>query len=104
MLDFLGLSNRYTHKPNALSGGEQQRVAVARAVVNKPQLILADEPTGNLDSSTGDEVMKLLADLNNEGTTIIMVTHSQYCADFANRTVRMLDGQVTTESAVKQYL
>ena len=104
LLENMQMMHRKDHFPQQLSGGQQQRVAVARAVVNKPKLILADEPTGNLDSSTGDEVMKLLADLNNQGTTIVMVTHSQYCADFAHRTVRMLDGQITTESAVKQYL
>ncbi len=104
LLEGMQMMHRKDHFPQQLSGGQQQRVAVARAVVNKPKLILADEPTGNLDSSTGDEVMKLLADLNNEGTTIIIVTHSQYCAEFANRTVRMLDGQITTESVVQQYL
>ena len=79
-------------------------MAVARAVVNKPKLILADEPTGNLDSSTGDEVMKLMSQLNEQGTTIVMVTHSQYCAEFANRVIRMLDGQVVTENVARQYL
>ncbi|MEZ4931728.1 MAG: ATP-binding cassette domain-containing protein [Saprospiraceae bacterium] len=87
-----------------LSGGQQQRVAVARAIVNSPKLILADEPTGNLDSSNGDDVMKTLAQLNQEGTTIIMVTHSPYCAEFGNRIIRLLDGQVVTENLVQQYL
>ena len=87
-----------------LSGGQQQRVAVARAIVNNPKLILADEPTGNLDSANGDDVMKILADLNAKGTTIVMVTHSQYCAEFGNRIVRLLDGQVVTENIVRQYL
>ena len=86
------------------SGGQQQRVAVARAVVNKPKLILADEPTGNLDSSNGDDVMKTLAQLNAEGATIIMVTHSPYCAEFGNRVIRLLDGQVVTENIVQQYI
>ncbi len=77
---------------------------MARAIVNRPKLILADEPTGNLDSANGDEVMKILSQLNSEGTTILMVTHSQYCAEFGNRIIRMLDGQVVTENLVKQYL
>ena len=104
LLENMKMMHRRDHFPQQLSGGQQQRVAVARAVVNKPKLILADEPTGNLDSTTGDEVMKLLADLNEQGTTIVMVTHSQYCAEFANRIVRMLDGQITTENMVRQYL
>ena len=104
LLDSMQMMHRRDHFPQQLSGGQQQRVAVARAVVNKPKLILADEPTGNLDSSTGDEVMKLLKELNEQGTTIVMVTHSQYCADFGNRVIRMLDGQVVTENVAKQYL
>ena len=80
------------------------QVAVARAIVNNPKIILADEPTGNLDSANGDDVMKTLVHLNQEGATIIMVTHSQYCAEFGNRIIRMLDGQVVTENVVKQYL
>ena len=104
LLENMKMMHRRNHFPQQLSGGQQQRVAVARAIVNNPKLILADEPTGNLDSSNGDEVMKLMADLNETGTTIVMVTHSQYCAEFANRIVRMLDGQVVTENVVKQYL
>ena len=96
--------HRRNHFPQQLSGGQQQRVAVARAIVNDPKLILADEPTGNLDSANGDEVMKILSELDAEGTTILMVTHSQYCAEFGNRIIRMLDGQVVTENVVKQYL
>ncbi len=104
LLEGMNIMHRRNHFPQQLSGGQQQRVAVARAIVNKPKLILADEPTGNLDSTNGDEVMKILAQLNAEGTTILMVTHSQYCAEFGNRIIRMLDGQVVTENVVKQYL
>ncbi|MBX2817895.1 MAG: ABC transporter ATP-binding protein [Saprospiraceae bacterium] len=104
LLEGMNIMHRRNHFPQQLSGGQQQRVAVARAVVNKPKLILADEPTGNLDSANGDEVMKMLADLHATGTTILMVTHSQYCAEFGNRIIRMLDGQVVTENIVKQYL
>ena len=104
LMEGMNIMHRRNHFPQQLSGGQQQRVAVARAVVNKPKLILADEPTGNLDSQNGDEVMKILADLNAEGTTILMVTHSQYCAEFGNRIIRMLDGQVVTENVIRQYL
>ncbi len=104
LLKGMSIMHRKNHFPQQLSGGQQQRVAVARAVVNKPKLILADEPTGNLDSANGDEVMKILADLNATGTTILMVTHSQYCAEFGNRIIRMLDGQVVAENVVKRYL
>jgi putative ABC transport system ATP-binding protein len=89
---------RKNHFPQQLSGGQQQRVAVARAVVAKPKLILADEPTGNLDSRHGDEVMKMLTDLNEAGTTVVMVTHSPAYADYANRTVHLFDGHVVTEN------
>ncbi|MEM6963471.1 MAG: ABC transporter ATP-binding protein [Bacteroidota bacterium] len=104
LLDSMNMMHRRNHFPQQLSGGQQQRVAVARAIVNNPKLILADEPTGNLDSANGDEVMKILADLNSKGTTIVMVTHSQYCAEFGNRIIRLLDGQVVTENIVRQYL
>ncbi|MBK9017812.1 MAG: ABC transporter ATP-binding protein [Saprospiraceae bacterium] len=104
LLEGMSIMHRKNHFPQQLSGGQQQRVAVARAVVNKPKLILADEPTGNLDSANGDEVMKILADLNASGTTILMVTHSQYCAEFGNRIIRMLDGQVVAVNVVKRYL
>ncbi len=104
LLEKMNMMHRRNHFPQQLSGGQQQRVAVARAIVNRPKLILADEPTGNLDSSNGDEVMKILAALNQEGTTIVMVTHSGYCAEFGNRIIRLLDGQVVTENIVQQYL
>lgn len=98
MLDRVGLADKQDHYPRQLSGGQQQRVAVARAVVNNPKLILADEPTGNLDSSNGNEVMTLLTDLNEQGTTIIMVTHSEHDSRFSHRIIRMLDGQTVTEN------
>ncbi|MEM1321478.1 MAG: ABC transporter ATP-binding protein [Bacteroidota bacterium] len=103
VLEKMNMMHRRNHFPQQLSGGQQQRVAVARAIVNSPRLILADEPTGNLDSSNGDDVMKTLAELNNEGTTIIMVTHSPYCAEFGNRVIRLLDGQVVTENMVNKH-
>jgi len=103
MLEKMNMMHRRNHFPQQLSGGQQQRVAVARAIVNNPKLILADEPTGNLDSSNGDDVMKTLAELNSEGTTIIMVTHSAYCAEFGNRIIRLLDGQVVTENSVSRH-
>jgi putative ABC transport system ATP-binding protein len=98
VLDKMQIMHRRNHFPQQLSGGQQQRVAVARAVVNNPKLILADEPTGNLDSINGNEVMELLTDLNEQGTTIIMVTHSEHDAKFSHRIVRMLDGQTVTEN------
>ena len=90
----VSLSQRATHYPQQLSGGQQQRVAIARATVGKPKLILADEPTGNLDSKNGLEVMQLLSQLNAEGTTIVMVTHSQHDATYANRIINLFDGEV----------
>lgn len=90
----MDISHRSKHYPAQLSGGQQQRVAIARAVVTRPKLILADEPTGNLDSQNGKEVMQLLQELNNEGTTIVMVTHSHRDAEYANRTINLFDGQV----------
>ena len=98
VLDKMQIMHRRNHYPQQLSGGQQQRVAVARAVVNNPKLILADEPTGNLDSSNGNEVMQLLTDLNEKGTTVIMVTHSEHDARYSHRIVRMLDGQTVTEN------
>lgn len=94
VLDKMQIMHRQNHFPQQLSGGQQQRVAVARAVANKPHLILADEPTGNLDSSNGNEVMELLTELNEQGTTIIMVTHSEHDARYSHRIVRMLDGEM----------
>ena len=90
----MNLSQRATHYPQQISGGQQQRVAIARAVVGKPQLILADEPTGNLDSQNGHDVMELLSRLNDEGTTIVMVTHSQHDAAYAHRVIHLLDGEI----------
>ncbi len=98
VLDKVQIMHRKNHYPQQLSGGQQQRVAVARAVVNDPKLILADEPTGNLDSSNGNEVMQMLTDLNEQGTTIIMVTHSEHDARYSQRIIRMLDGQTVMEN------
>jgi putative ABC transport system ATP-binding protein len=97
VMERMKIGHRAKHFPAALSGGQQQRVAVARAVVSRPSLILADEPTGNLDSQHGEEVMKLLVELNAGGTTIVMVTHSQAHAEFARRTIHLFDGRVATE-------
>ena len=97
ILDRMNISHRVKHFPQQLSGGQQQRVAIARAVVAGPKLILADEPTGNLDSKNGAEVMNLLTELNQEGTTIVMVTHSQHDASYAHRVVHLFDGQIVTE-------
>jgi len=93
----MNISHRAKHFPNQLSGGQQQRVAIARAVVANPKLILADEPTGNLDSKNGKDVMDLLSELNKEGTTIIMVTHSQHDAAFSHRIINLFDGEIVTE-------
>jgi putative ABC transport system ATP-binding protein len=96
-MERMAISHREKHFPQQLSGGQQQRVAIARAVVANPRLILADEPTGNLDSRNGAEVMNLLTELNREGTTIVMVTHSQHDAGFANRVINLFDGKVVPE-------
>ena len=90
----MSFPHRVSHFPQQLSGGQQQRVAIARAVVANPKIILADEPTGNLDSKNGKEVMDLLTQLNREGTTVVMVTHSQHDAGYATRTINLFDGQV----------
>ena len=99
-MERMAIVHREKHFPQQLSGGQQQRVAIARAVVANPKLILADEPTGNLDSKNGQEVMNLLGELNKEGTTIVMVTHSQHDAGFASRTINLFDGQVVTETLI----
>jgi putative ABC transport system ATP-binding protein len=96
----MNMAHRLKHFPMQLSGGQQQRVAVARAIVTAPKLILADEPTGNLDSEHGDEVMRLLQQLNHEGSTVVMVTHSEHDASFGNRIVRLLDGKVQTPQSM----
>jgi putative ABC transport system ATP-binding protein len=99
VLEKMDIAHRRDHFPAQLSGGQQQRVAVARALVNKPSLILADEPTGNLDSEHGEEVMKMLLKLNEEGTTILMVTHSAPNAAYSNRIVQLLDGKIVSDKA-----
>jgi putative ABC transport system ATP-binding protein len=101
MLEKLNLAPRRDHFPPQLSGGQQQRVAVARALVTRPKLILADEPTGNLDSEHGAEVMRMLVDINEEGTSILMVTHSPENAAFTGRTVSLLDGRIVSESTAR---
>ena len=100
VLERVGIAHRADHRPQQLSGGQQQRVAVARAVVTDPKLILADEPTGNLDSTNGEEVLNLLNQLNGDGTTIVMVTHDQGHADHSSRVVNMLDGRILSENIV----
>jgi len=100
VLERVGIAHRADHRPQQLSGGQQQRVAVARAVISNPKLILADEPTGNLDSTNGEEVLGMLSQLNKDGTTIVMVTHDQSHADHASRVVNMLDGRVLSENVV----
>ena len=98
VMEKVGIAHRAKHRPSQLSGGQQQRVAVARAIVAKPVLLLADEPTGNLDSGNGREVMEMLNQLNTEGATIVMVTHNQVDADYAQRTINLFDGSVAMES------
>ncbi len=104
VLEQMQIMHRRNHFPLQLSGGQQQRVAVCRAVVAKPHIILADEPTGNLDSTHGDEVMHLLEELNKNGTTIIMVTHSQRDASYAQRIIRLFDGQIVTEDKSTEFV
>ncbi len=100
-LDKMEIAHRAEHRPSQLSGGQQQRVAIARALVSEPKLILADEPTGNLDSAHGDEVMQLLGQMNQDGATIVMVTHSTIHANYAQRIVNLFDGQIIAESLTK---
>jgi ABC-type antimicrobial peptide transport system, ATPase component len=97
-MERMEITHREKHFPQQLSGGQQQRVAIARAVVARPKLILADEPTGNLDSRNGEEVMNLLTELNNDGTTIVMVTHNRHDAEYAGRIINLFDGQVIMQS------
>jgi putative ABC transport system ATP-binding protein len=96
LLDLVGLKDRMTHKSNELSGGEMQRVAIARSLANRPSVVLADEPTGNLDSKTGVDIMRLFDSLAAEGNTIILVTHDQAVAGHARRTIRLSDGQIAS--------
>jgi putative ABC transport system ATP-binding protein len=103
VLDRMKIAHRAKHFPQQLSGGQQQRVAVARAVITNPKLILADEPTGNLDSANGEEVMDMLTQLNEAGTTIIMVTHSPTDAEYAHRIIQLFDGHIVTENIKKEF-
>ncbi len=103
VLEHMQIMHRKNHFPQQLSGGQQQRVAVSRAVVSKPKLILADEPTGNLDSANGEEVMQMLVELNENGTTVLMVTHSPAYAEYGHRTIHLFDGHVVTENIKEQF-
>ena len=101
-IESVGLTPRVKHLSNQLSGGEQQRVAIARAIVNNPSVIFADEPTGNLDSKSGQQIMEILQDLNERGHTIILVTHEQYTAEMAKRIIKLKDGQIVSDEVVKE--
>lgn len=103
LLDRLKIAHRSKHYPRQLSGGQQQRVAVARAISTRPAVILADEPTGNLDTKNGDEVIRQLLQLNEEDTTVIMVTHSQHYAQYCSRTIKLLDGQIFAEEGKREF-
>ncbi len=103
-LENVGLADRMTHKPNELSGGQRQRVAVARALVTNPSIILADEPTGNLDTKTGEDIMRLFHEIHQAGNTIILVTHEEYIAEHANRIIRLRDGLVEKDEVVRNRL
>ncbi|MBU3190380.1 ABC transporter ATP-binding protein [Clostridium bowmanii] len=103
-LEKVGLSDRVHHMPNEISGGQKQRAAIARAIVNSPAVIMADEPTGNLDSKSSEDIMKIFEDLNNEGATILMVTHETDIANHTNRIVRFRDGEIVSDSIVKHKI
>ncbi len=102
VLEMVGLGDRIHHKPNELSGGQRQRVAIARALINDPAIILADEPTGNLDSKTGDEIMIFLEELHKKGNTIILVTHEEYIAEHARRIIRIRDGMIESDLSIEK--
>ncbi len=101
-LQRVGLGDRFHHKPNELSGGQRQRVAIARALINNPSIIFADEPTGNLDTTTGDEIMAIFTELHDQGNTIILVTHEEYIAEHAKRIIRLRDGKIERDEMMKK--